>query len=251
MDDLRGFTSPARALGHPTTLLAVTGSTNDDARALATEGAPHGALVVADTQTSGRGRRGRVWRSPPGVNLYASWVLRPELPLAEAPSLSLVAGLAVAEALAGHAGTAPVQVKWPNDVRSAGRKLAGVLVEAALRGGALAHVVLGVGVNVRGEVPPEGAEDVATTLRMLRGDAPSRAAVLASLCLRLEARLTDFERGGFTALREVVAARCETLGTRVRVGDIEGLAETLDTTGALVLCQGDGTRVTVRVGDVV
>ena len=106
MDDLNGFTSPARTLGHPTRVLAVTGSTNDDARALAVEGAAHGTLVVADTQTAGRGRRGRVWRSPPGDNLYASWVLRPDVALTDAPSLSLVAGLAVAEALAEHAGDA-------------------------------------------------------------------------------------------------------------------------------------------------
>lgn len=250
MDDLTGFVSPSPALGHPCHVRAVTDSTNDDARALAAAGAPHGALVVADTQTAGRGRRGRAWASPPGENLYVSFVLRPAVALADAPSLSLVAGLAVAEAVALHAGGAAVRVKWPNDVRVGGKKLAGVLLEASLRGAELAWLVLGVGVNVRGAAPPAGVEDLATTVRMVRGEDVSRAAVLASLCERLEARVGDFERGGFAALREAVAARCETLGTRVRVAEVEGVAEALDADGALVVRRDDGARVTVRVGDV-
>jgi BirA family biotin operon repressor/biotin-[acetyl-CoA-carboxylase] ligase len=249
VDDLTGFESPG-ALGRPFHLRAATESTNDDARLLAAAGAPHGALVVADTQTAGRGRRGRAWQSPPGENLYASFVLRPAVALVDAPSLSLVAGLAVAEAVAAHAEGADVRVKWPNDVRVGGKKLAGVLLEASLRGAELAWLVLGVGVNVRGETAPEGVEDLATTVRVGRGADVSRAAVLATLCERLEARVGEFERGGFAALREAVSARCETIGTRVRVEGTEGVAEALDEGGALVVRRDDGVRVTVRVGDV-
>lgn len=250
MDDLKGFHSPATVVGRVFHFRAVTVSTNDDARALAAAGAPHGTLVVADAQTGGRGRRGRRWHSPPGDNLYASFVLRPELPLAEAPSLSLVAGLAVAEAIAEHAPHANVHVKWPNDVRVGGKKLAGVLLEASLRGGELAWVVLGVGINVRGTRPPEGLEDTAGTLRLVRGEDLSRGAVLASLCMGLERRLLDFTRGGFAALRDAVAARCETLGTRVRVGAVEGLAVALDDDGALRVRREDGGWVSLRLGDV-
>ncbi len=250
MDDLRAFASSASAFGKDFHFREATESTNDDARALAAAGAPHGALVVADTQTAGRGRRGRAWRSPPGENLYASFVLRPAVSLADAPSLSLVAGLAVAEAVAEHCPRADVRVKWPNDVRVGGKKLAGVLLEGSLRGAELAWLVLGVGVNVRGAAPPDGVEDIATTVRLARGEDVSRAAVLASLCARLEQRVGAFERGGFAAVRDAVGARCETLGTRVRVGEVEGVAESLDADGALVVRRDDGARVPVRVGDV-
>jgi BirA family biotin operon repressor/biotin-[acetyl-CoA-carboxylase] ligase len=250
MDDLKDFTSPATVVGRVFHHRTVTVSTNDDARALAATGAPHGTLVVADAQTGGRGRRGRVWYSPPGNNLYASFVLRPEVPLAEAPSLSLVAGLAVAEAVAEHAPHAEVRVKWPNDVRVGGKKLAGVLLEASLRGGELAWVVLGVGINVRGTRPPEGLEDIATTVRCVHGEDVSRRAVLASLCLRLEQRLLDFEHGGFAALRDALTARCETLGTPVRIGTVEGLAMAIDLDGALRVRQHDGGWVSLRLGDV-
>lgn len=250
MDDLTSFASPARALGHPAVVKALTASTSDDARALAAQGAAHGTLVIADAQTSGRGRRGRQWVSPPGENLYASFVLRPRVPPHSAPLLSLVAGLAIAEALDAHAGGAAVRVKWPNDVRVDRRKLAGVLVEGSLRGDRLAWVVLGVGVNVRGESAPRGLDDVATTLRRVRGADLSRAAVLASLCLRLEARLADFEREGFAALRDALSARCETLGTRVRVDAVEGVAEALGPDGALRVRADGGELIDVRVGDV-
>ena len=251
MDDLIAFASPARALGRTFELRGETASTNDDARALAASGAPHGALVVADAQTAGRGRRGRVWSSPPGDNLYASFVLRPRVRVADAPMLALVAGLAVAEAVEPFAGGAPVRVKWPNDVRASGRKLAGVLVEGSLRGAELVSVILGVGVNVRGLAPPPELAAVATSLRALRGGEDlARADVLAALCLRLEARLDAFERGGLAALHGDLSARCETLGTRVTIDAVTGVAESLGDDGALRVRTDDGALVLVRVGDV-
>lgn len=250
MDDLTRFESPCARLGRRFELRAETGSTNDDARTLAAQGAPHGTLVVADTQSSGRGRRGRHWSSPPGENLYASFVLRPQIALADAPLLALVAGLAFAEAL-GAFTAVPVRVKWPNDVRAANRKLAGVLVEGSLRGSELAWVVLGVGVNVRGLEAPPGLESIATSLRMLRGgDDLARADVLAALCARLEARLDAFERDGFSGLHRDLTARCETLGARVTVEGVEGVAESIAADGALCIRTDAGALVPVRVGEV-
>lgn len=250
MDDLTGFRSPARLIGHPAVVKSHTGSTNDDARELAARGAPHGALVVADAQTAGRGRQGRAWISPPGENLYASFVLRPRRPAAACATLSLVVGLAVAEALEAHARGARMQVKWPNDVRVGGRKLAGVLVEGSLRGDEFAWLVVGVGVNVRGERAPAGVEDIATTLRALRGEDIGRGVVLASLCERLEARLGDWERGGFEAVRGVLEARCETLGARVKAEGAEGVAEGIADDGALRVQTDAGAVVLVRAGEV-
>lgn len=251
MDDLRHFSSPARSLGRVVELREETASTNDDARALASKGAPHGALVIADAQTAGRGRRGRRWSSPRGENLYASFVLRPRLRITEAPGMALVAGLAVAEAVDAFAKGAPVRVKWPNDVRSGGLKLAGVLVEGSLRGAELAWVVLGLGVNVRGLSVHEGLDGVATTLRMLRGGEDlSRADVMAAICDRLESRLEAYEREGFASCHEALSARCETLGTRVSTELAAGVAESLADDGALMLRTDEGALVAVRVGDV-
>lgn len=251
MDDLIDFASPAKRLGAVVSRVVETASTNDDARALAAKGAVHGTLCLADTQTAGRGRRGRVWSSPPGENLYASFVLRPRVRIADAPGMALAAGVAVAEALEPFAKGAPVRVKWPNDVRSGGLKLAGLLVEGSLRGAELAWVVLGVGVNVRGLSVPEALHGVATSLRMLRGGEDlSRAEVLAALCERLEVRLDAYERDGFASLHRELTTRCETLGTRVVTDLATGVAESLGDDGALLVRTDLGVLVPVRVGDV-
>lgn len=252
MDDLVGFVSPARWVGHPTVIKAITASTNDDARVLAGTGCGAGTLVVADTQTAGRGRRGRTWQSPAGENLYLSLVLRPQSePGAMAP-LPLVIGLAVAEALADFTDGSRVALKWPNDVRVEGRKLCGVLVESSMGHGVLTQVVVGIGINVRGEAPPPGLESTATTLRELRGGRDlSRAEVLAAVLRALEQRLETFDRQGFHgALHAAVTARCETLGTRVTGDGVTGVAVAIGPDGALTLRTDEGVHVDLRAGDV-
>ncbi|MBI5512172.1 MAG: biotin--[acetyl-CoA-carboxylase] ligase [Deltaproteobacteria bacterium] len=250
MGDLDGFLSPARSLGSPARFLDEPGSTNDDAKRWASEGAPHGALVHAERQTRGRGRLGRAWRSPPGENLCLSLVLRPTLAPSAAPTVALAAGLGLAEAVERFLPVAAT-VKWPNDVRVGGLKVAGVLVEGALRGASLEYVVLGVGLNVRGEAPPPGLEASATTLRAVRGRDLSRAEVLGAVLLALEARLGTLFTEGLEALLPALSARCDTLGRRVTVGDETGLAESLAPDGALVLLRDDASRVAVYAGDVV
>lgn len=145
------------------------------------DGAPEGAVVVADEQTDGRGRLGRTWDAPAGSSLLFSIALEPAMPGERLPELSLVAGAAVAEAIAAQTGLAPT-IKHPNDVLLGGRKVAGVLAEAS--GG---HVVLGIGINVSqsaDELPP-GVD--ATSLR-LAGAEVERSALLAAVLARLEER---------------------------------------------------------------
>src|SRR5437868_3626316 len=132
MDDLARFAARkprTRWAGQPTVFKPETGSTNDDVRAAALTGAATGFTVLADTQTAGRGRRGRSWHSPPGENLYVSVLARPALEAAHAPLITLAAGLAVRDAVLEWTQSQPVAIKWPNDVRIDGRKIAGVLVE--------------------------------------------------------------------------------------------------------------------------
>lgn len=151
--DLQGKL-PIGELGEPLHYFDSIGSTNDHAKQLAGEGAPHGTLVLADEQTAGRGRWQRSWHTPAGSALALSLVLRlPALDPDRVPSLNALGALAVSRALEEY-GT-PSQIKWPNDVLISAKKVAGILVEAGWQEGSLDFVVIGIGVNVLPEsVPP-------------------------------------------------------------------------------------------------
>lgn len=189
-----GLSAPELAMrwGVPAVhLFARTGSTNDVARARAEAGAPAGTVVVAEEQSAGRGRSGRRWVSPPGVGIWLSVVLRPAaLP---APGLlPLRVGLAAAAALDPFTAPASAQVKWPNDLLLAGRKLGGILCEGSWEGERPAFVVAGIGLNV-GHHPddfPEELRALATSLRTATGWAPPRHEVAGAL-VRALASLPD------------------------------------------------------------
>jgi BirA family transcriptional regulator, biotin operon repressor / biotin---[acetyl-CoA-carboxylase] ligase len=143
--------------GIPCRWLGETESTNDVAREWALAGAPEGAVVSAVQQTRGRGRRARVWDSPAGTGLYASFILRPDWLAKKAPNLAIVAGMAAFHALE-KAGLKNLRVKWPNDILANGRKICGVLVEPRIGNGCIDFAVLGIGINVgqgTDEFPPE------------------------------------------------------------------------------------------------
>ncbi len=222
--------------------LGRTTSTQDELRAWAEAGAPEGAVVLAEQQTGGRGRRRRRWVSPAGAGLYFSVLLRPRLPLTELLRLSLAAGVALAE-------TAEVGgLKWPNDLLAPdGRKLAGVLLEADLRGEDVRYLLLGIGLNVhKAPLPPEAACLEAYRPGLRRVD------LLATLLDRLEYwydRLAEAD-----AICDAWRRHSYTLGQPVRIetaGDlIEGLAEDVEPSGALRVRLPDGTTQTVSAGDV-
>jgi len=229
-----------RRLGRDYKFLAACPSTNDKVRSRAAEGAAEGLLVVADSQSAGRGRLGRSWHSPPGQNLYLSLLLRPALPARRAAPLTLLAGAALAQILAA-AGATP-RLRWPNDVLvpAAGglRKAAGILTEMASDGERIRHIVLGVGLNVNGlEFPPELAER-ATSLRMACGRAWDRAKLLVDFLAAFEPIYDDFlVRGPASGLLEW--RRHADLGRVCRVdrdgARIEGIATDIDDDGALLV----------------
>ncbi|HSM35192.1 MAG TPA: biotin--[acetyl-CoA-carboxylase] ligase [Longimicrobiales bacterium] len=163
-------------------------STNDVARAWAEDGGPAGAVVLAETQSAGRGRSGRPWWSPPGVSLYGSWILRPPRPAGGAdPGLvSLRVGLALALAIEEAYGLVP-RLKWPNDLLAEdGRKLAGVLCEAALTGPAPSYVIAGIGLNVcRPAGPPPSLRTSAASIAEVLDRDVDRAAILQPLSARM------------------------------------------------------------------
>lgn len=249
-------------LGRPLTVVAETGSTNDDARRAAAAGAPHGAAFLADAQTLGRGRGGRPWHSPPGENLYLSVVLRPRLPARSVAAIALVVGLAVASVVdrrlaaidrrAAPSGRAAAgaQIKWPNDVLVDGRKLSGILVEGQLRGELVSSLVVGVGLNVHATgFPPELAER-ATSLAMLGDEGASREVLAAELLKALGDVTARFEADQLASFIEELARRDWLRGRRVEVAGVAGIAAGIDPEGHLLIRAEDGAVRAVAAGEV-
>lgn len=230
-------------------------STNGLAYRLAQEGALHGEVVICERQSAGRGRRGRSWVSPPGLNLAFSVVLRPELPPQRAPELTLLAAVALAEALR-EAGAQEAAIKWPNDVQVGGRKVAGILTELSAEADRVHFVVLGMGVNLNlaeSDLPSE-LRGGATSLMLARGSRVPRALFTAALLSWLERWLDRHADEGFGPVREAWKRLTSTLGQRVRVRtdalELVGTAEDVDEAGALLVRVDGGRLERVLAGDV-
>ncbi len=231
---------------------AALDSTQGLARELARAGAGEGTTVIAERQTAGRGRLGRQWHSPAGANLYCSVVLRPAVPLAAVPSLALVAGLAVADAIRDVTGLGAA-LKWPNDVQLDGRKVAGVLMELDAEPERVHVVIAGIGVNLNLEAFPPDLAATATSLRIARGAPVDRAAFAARLLAALEGRYTRFLAAGFAAMRSEWEACSALTGKEVRVtapeGEVAGRVLGVDDDGALRLAGPQG-EMRVVAGEV-
>ena len=220
------------------------GSTNDVAAALAggSNARLEGAVVIADAQTAGRGRRGRTWFSPPGSGLYISVLLLPgrarPSPERATSLLTLAAGVAIAEGIERVTGLGP-QIKWPNDVLVGRRKLAGILAEGVVadradRSAGIGHVVLGYGINVGLMSVPADLRERTTSLEAELGRAVDRAAVAAESLAALAARYDDLLTGRFDAILDAWRRRSpSSLGTRVTwaPGSTAGAAGTAAVTG--------------------
>jgi BirA family biotin operon repressor/biotin-[acetyl-CoA-carboxylase] ligase len=229
-------------------------STNALAYQMAEEGSFHGEVVIAEQQTQGKGRRGRTWISPPKLNLYLSAVLRPDLPPARAPELTLVAAVALAETLR-EAG-AQAEIKWPNDVHVGGRKLAGILTELSADTERIHFAVLGMGVNLNGrqsDFPPE-LQEIATSLREARGEEVPRALFTGALLASLEKWLDLHAAEGFEPVREAWKKMSSTLGQEILVKtertELRGVAKDIDPSGALLVETAPGKVERIHSGDV-
>jgi BirA family biotin operon repressor/biotin-[acetyl-CoA-carboxylase] ligase len=231
------------------------GSTMEVARSLAEQGAEEGTLVIAESQEAGRGRLGRVWASAPQVGLWFSLVLRPRLLPAQVAKTTLLAAVAMAEAVAGVSGVEP-GIKWPNDLLLHGRKLCGILTELKGQADAVEYLILGVGINVNHreeDFPPELREQ-ATSLYLAGGHTVERAALLAAFLKELEKRYYPWQEAGDDGWLEEWKRRNLTLGRRVRITLLEeefcGRALALDRDGSLIVEGDDGQPRVFRAGDV-
>jgi BirA family biotin operon repressor/biotin-[acetyl-CoA-carboxylase] ligase len=231
--------------------LDTCGSTNDEAAERARQGQPHGTVVTARQQTAGRGRGDHSWYSPDAENLYLSCVLRPELPPADVPPVTLAAGIAVCDAVNSFGVGA--SLKWPNDVLVQGRKLAGILAEMSTQGDRLEHVVLGIGVNLNGSSFPGELAATAISLRAALGDRPIDRDYFAEVLLtQLERWLDRFFAGGVAAIAAAFTERAlsgrlaVTRGSDTLVGRPTGIAAD----GSLLIEDEAGTVHTIIAGDV-
>jgi BirA family biotin operon repressor/biotin-[acetyl-CoA-carboxylase] ligase len=242
----------SRWLGSHRVNLVECGSTNDEAARLARAGARHGTVVIAERQSAGRGREGRVWQSPAGLGVYLSAVVRPPLPLHLVPPMSLAVGIGVCDA-ARSCGAAEAELKWPNDVLVRGKKLAGVLVEAQSQGTRLEAVIVGIGVNIAGALP-DAVTDTAITLAEAASRPIDRDHFVQTLLEHVEHWIDRYAASGLPAINEAwearMAKRLVARGATQLNKVVEGEVTGLDGDGALLLRDAAGTVHRVRSGDV-
>lgn len=267
VDSIHGLLA-AQSLGRRIELHEQIGSTNREAFALAQADVEHGTVVVADSQTEGRGRLSREWFSPPGINLYCSIVIRKTIDadrLSEWLSwLPLIAALAAAESIETVAA-ARVAVKWPNDLLMAERKVGGILCESGTAARSGPFQVIGIGLNVNGDrhdFPPD-LRELATTIRHETGRPINRNRLLAQLLQELEGCIEEFDRRGSERVAHAYQGRCSTIGKTVKASltdgrEFIGLAEAIGGDGSLTVVQrplpADGRPPEIqhfRVADIV
>jgi BirA family transcriptional regulator, biotin operon repressor / biotin---[acetyl-CoA-carboxylase] ligase len=230
-------------------------STNNFARRLAEQATSAGAIVIAEEQTQGRGRSGRSWVSPPYVNLYLSIVLRPELPPAHAPQITLMAAVALADTVASFMSL-PV-IKWPNDILVNGKKLAGILTEASSTSEQIDFVILGIGINLNfpEQLMPEAIRQRATSLLIATQNNIRREVFLRRLIQDLDRCYGILEESGFDAIMPLWQARFGLRDRRVRVDMMDetifGRARGIDRDGALIVEADNGKFQRVIAGDVI
>jgi len=228
------------------------GSTNDRAYELAEEGEEEGALVIAESQTSGRGRIGRKWVSPKAGGVYMSLILRPDAETDEIPAITLIAAIAIIRAIKKTAGV-DARMKWPNDILAEGKKVCGILTEIKAQPDRIDFLILGVGVNVntpREKLPLEG-----TSLKIVKSVPIERTELVKRILEEFESDYTRFQKKGFISMREECKAFSSVLGKRIRVLEhhhrIEGVAVDIDEKGALIIRKDNGVNQRIFSGDVV
>ena len=245
-----------RRIGSHVFCYAETGSTNVEATSLADEGAPEGTVVLADAQTQGKGRLGRQWVSPPGVNLYCSVVLRPPIIPLAAAQLTFLSAVAVARTIAICTTLTP-RIKWPNDILIDGCKVAGLLNELSAETDRVNHVILGIGINLNmtREQFPGDLRAPATSLLLAGGERVNRIHFTQMLLKELDDLYDTYLQKGYEPIRAAWLKQGNMLGQRVQVdigngrpftGEVTGL----DEMGALLLRRDDGTVEQVLAGDV-
>ncbi len=254
-DDLVSRVGEAAVIGRDIRVFRETESTNDIVEKLARDGVAEGVVVFAESQTKGRGRLGRRWVSPPDKGLWFSVLLRPDCAPQAVTQLTIAAAVSLARAVEQEAGVR-ADIKWPNDLLIGGRKVAGILTELSAEVDHVKHAVIGIGmdVNLGAEAFPEELQGVATSLSIESGRKVDRPALAAAILRELDRDYARVCGGAFSEVRDEWEKRCGTVGRSVTVTigtrRVEGVAESLDPEGALLLRTQHGRLERITGGDV-
>jgi BirA family biotin operon repressor/biotin-[acetyl-CoA-carboxylase] ligase len=240
-------------IGHEVHYFKKVDSTNEVAKKLAEEGSPEGTLVVAESQSRGRGRRGKKWVSPEG-GVWMSMILRPEIPPMNAPQLTLVTGVAVAETLKSECGL-DVGIKWPNDILIGDKKVCGILTEVSATVDMVDYVVVGIGIDLNVDVnlfPPE-LRSGATSLKMELEREIQSVKLVQKFLINFEKTYGDFKEGKFPEILKEWRILSTTIGNYVEVHKrgrtLKGEAVGINKDGVLIVELDDGTLKKVLSGE--
>lgn len=244
-----------KVIGKKVHAFSITDSTNSKAFELAHHGAPEGTVVVAEGQKKGKGRLGRRWESPKGVNIYTSIVLRPKIAPSSASQITLLAAVAAARAIEKTTKILP-DIKWPNDLLIRGKKVAGILMELDSEADMVNFIILGIGIDVNMDLEalPQEVAKVATSLKNETGKNFERVLIIKELLRQLEKWYEVFKKDGFGPIITEWERLSIMAGKYVRVSFLketkEGVALGLDTDGALLLRLPTGRIERIVAGDV-
>jgi len=230
-----------------------TDSTNARAKELAVQGAPEGTLVVSETQTKGRGRKGRTWFSPSEAGIYASLILRPNMPPNEAPRITFVSAVSAAEALLALTSL-EVAIKWPNDILVKNKKIAGILTEISAEMDAIDYMVVGLGMNVNNPFLPDDIEEKATSIFIETGKRFPKVRIVREYLRRQEKYCRILRDSGFDPILRRWKELTNTIGKRIMVEMIDkrytGVVQDVDQEGVLILKDEKGAFHRILSGDV-
>ncbi|CAM3886560.1 biotin--[acetyl-CoA-carboxylase] ligase [Mesobacillus zeae] len=230
-------------------------STQKIAHRLAADGAPEGTIIVADEQTMGRGRLGRRWHSPKFSGIWLSVILRPDLPPPKAPQLTLIAAVAVVQAIEDVTGLVP-QIKWPNDILIGQKKVTGILTELQAESDRINAIIIGIGMNVNQKAAdfPEEIIETATSLAIEAGHDVSRAALIQSMLYRLEKLYKTYLDKGFYPIKLLWESYAISIGKKITArtlsGDFSGTALGITEDGVLMIEESDGSLRYVYSADI-
>lgn len=229
-------------------------STNNQAKKMAEDGAKDGTLLVSDSQTAGKGRRGRVWTSPKGSSIYMTLLIRPNFNPQQASMLTLVAAMAVRKAIESTAKV-QTQIKWPNDLVCNGKKVCGILTEMSAEPDFINYVVIGIGINVNMTDFPEEIRNTATSLKIEKQESVDRNRIIAEFCNWFEKYYEIFQKkNNLEDLVDEYNRHLVNRGRMVRIiepkGDYEALSDGINENGELIVKREDGTIEQIMSGEV-
>ena len=242
-------------IGSEIVFFPLTASTNTEAAELAAKGQREGTVIIADSQTEGRGRRGRTWSSPAGRNLYLSIIVRPDLPPRDAAILTFMSAVACASVIR-KLSSVQVSIKWPNDLMVADKKTGGILTEMKADADRIDYAVIGVGINLNLDSSdmPDSIRETATSVMLQTGHPQSRTLYALEIIKSLDSWYTILLQSGKGPVLNAWKSLSSTIGRNVTAttGEVKltGLAEGIDNEGLLILRLPDSSVIKINAGDV-